>query len=80
MDFWNITENFLWKDYKHVLGIKSLLLHNIKPYLSHLFKNGIFYKKKLFIADVQKDQIIVDIKAGNWFGLAKDKSGDVISL
>lgn len=80
MDFWNITENFLWKDSKHVLGIKSLLLHNIKPCLSHLFQNGKFYKKKLFIADVQKDQIIVDMKAGNWSSLATGKSGDVISL
>lgn len=80
MDFWNITENFLWKDSKHVLGIKSLLLHNIKPCLSHLLPNGKFYKKKLCIAGVEKDQIIVDMKAGNWSSLGTGKSGDIISL
>ncbi|APR98643.1 AAA family ATPase [Wolbachia endosymbiont of Folsomia candida] len=80
MDFWNITENFLWKDSEHVLGIRSLLLHNIKPCLSHLLPNGKFYKKKLCIADVEKDQIIVDMKAGNWSSLVTGKSGDIINL
>lgn len=80
MDFWSITENFLWKDSEDVLGIRSLLLHNIKACISHLFPNGKFYKKKFCIADLQKDQIVVDIKAGNWSSLVTGKSGDIISL
>lgn len=80
MDFWNIAENFLWKDSEHILGIKSLLLHNIEPCLSRLLPNGKFYKKKLYIADIKNDQIIADTKAGNWSSLATGKSGDIISL
>lgn len=80
MDFWSITENFLWKDSEDVLGIRSLLLHNIKACISYLFPNGKFYKKKFCIADLQKDQIVVDMKAGNWSSLVTGKSGDIISL
>ncbi|WP_265031306.1 AAA family ATPase [Wolbachia endosymbiont (group A) of Tiphia femorata] len=80
MDFWSITENFLWKDSEDVLGIRSLLLHNIKACISHFFPNGRFYKKKFCVADLQKDQIIVDMKAGNWSSLVTGKSGDIISL
>ncbi len=48
MDFWSITENFLWKDSEDVLGIRSLLLHNIKDPSYGLADKGRHRNRGLF--------------------------------